>query len=204
MDQWEEERQREREARRARHQRDSDDDDDERRGRRKERVLHTRISEELHGAIRRAADDLRVPVSNLVRNALEDVFRAVDDVSETVSDFVGDVVSEVEDIRSRIREERAGRRPKGEEAAEHAAEEAAWASRHDPIGHEAGERRTARGDRPAFEDVAGWQPLVLNRSQICGDCATDLAANADAYLGVSSTGRPPVFLCKDCLDARGT
>jgi hypothetical protein len=38
---------------------------------RKERVLHTRISEPLAEDIRRMAEDLRVPVSNLVRNGLQ-------------------------------------------------------------------------------------------------------------------------------------
>src|SRR4029450_6260076 len=57
----------------------SDDDEDWERVRdhrrelrpRHERVLHTRISEELSDDIRRAADDLRVPVSHLVRHVLE-------------------------------------------------------------------------------------------------------------------------------------
>jgi hypothetical protein len=38
---------------------------------RKERVLHTRISQQLAEDIGRMAEDLRVPVSNLVRNVLE-------------------------------------------------------------------------------------------------------------------------------------
>ncbi len=41
---------------------------------RKERVLHTRISEQLSEDIRNFAADLRVPASNLVRNVLEEVF----------------------------------------------------------------------------------------------------------------------------------
>ena len=52
---------------------------------RKERVLHTRISEQLAEDIRAIADDLRVPVSNLVRNVLEEAFDAVERVSGDVS-----------------------------------------------------------------------------------------------------------------------
>ena len=55
---------------------------------RKERVLHTRISEQLSEDIRQMADELRVPVSNLVRNVLEEAFAVV----ETVTDNVGDLV----------------------------------------------------------------------------------------------------------------
>jgi hypothetical protein len=52
---------------------------------RKERVLHTRISEQLAEDIRAIADDLRVPVSNLVRNVLEEAFDAVERVSGDMS-----------------------------------------------------------------------------------------------------------------------
>ena len=53
----------------------------ERRRGRKERVLHTRISEQLSDEIREAAEELRVPVSNLVRNVLEEAFGAVERVN---------------------------------------------------------------------------------------------------------------------------
>ena len=59
--------------------------------RRHERVLHTRISQELAGELRRAADDLRVPVSNLVRNVLEEAFGAVERVSDEVGGFLEEV-----------------------------------------------------------------------------------------------------------------
>jgi hypothetical protein len=73
-------------------------------GRRKERVLHTRVSEDLHDAIHRAAEELRVPVSNLVRNALEDVTKVLDRVSEHVGDTFG---SWIRDVRQRRAEEEA-------------------------------------------------------------------------------------------------
>ena len=76
---------------------------------RKERVLHTRISEQLADDIRRFAEDLRVPASNLVRNVLEEVFAIVDDVSDDVGDLFDDVLEEAEGVRDRVREQ-AGRR----------------------------------------------------------------------------------------------
>ena len=48
-----------------------------RRRHRKERVLHTRISEDLADDIREIAEELRVPVSNIVRNVLEEAFSVV-------------------------------------------------------------------------------------------------------------------------------
>lgn len=43
---------------------------------RKERVIHTRIPAGLEDQIKRLAEGLRVPVSNLVRNMLEDAIDA--------------------------------------------------------------------------------------------------------------------------------
>ena len=67
---------------------------------RKERVLHTRISEQLSDDIRRLAEDLRVPTSNLVRNVLEEVFAVVESVSDDVGDLFEDVLEEAESARS--------------------------------------------------------------------------------------------------------
>jgi hypothetical protein len=72
-----------------------------RRGR-KERVLHTRVSERLAGDIRRIAEDLRVPASNLVRNVLEEVFDVVETVSDDVGELFEEMLDEAEDARGRI------------------------------------------------------------------------------------------------------
>ena len=71
--------------------------------RRKERVLHTRVSEQLSDDIRRAAEDLRVPVSNLVRNVLEEAFGAVERVSDEVGGFLEEVLGETEGARNDLR-----------------------------------------------------------------------------------------------------
>ena len=46
----------------------------------KDRVLHTRIPESLEDAIKTKARRLRIPVSNLVRNVLEQAFQLVEEV----------------------------------------------------------------------------------------------------------------------------
>lgn len=73
------------------------------RARRHERVLHTRISQELAQDLRRAADDLRVPVSNLVRNVLEEAFGAVERVSDEVGGFLEEVLSDSDETRGDLR-----------------------------------------------------------------------------------------------------
>jgi hypothetical protein len=137
---------------------------------RKERVLHTRVSEELHDALHRAAEELRVPVSNLVRNVLEDVTRVVGGVSESVGGMFG---TWMRDARERHR------------APETEAETETPAEPH---------------PRPDFSDVTGWQPIRVNRAGTCADCGTALGKGDDAYLGLSSTGAAPTLLCCDCLD----
>lgn len=78
-------------------------------GDRKERVLHTRVSEQLSEDIRRFAEDLRVPASNLVRNVLEEVFTVVDGVSDDVSDLFDDLLEEAEGVRERVRRQSTAR-----------------------------------------------------------------------------------------------
>ena len=87
---------------------DSADSEAERpRRERKERVLHTRISQQLAEDIGRMAEDLRLPVSNLVRNVLEEVFSVV----ETVTDNVGELIEGVMNDASRARRRRAPEPP---------------------------------------------------------------------------------------------
>jgi hypothetical protein len=89
-------------------ERDRESGDREARRARKERVLHTRISEQLSEDIRRAADDLRVPVSNLVRNVLEETFGAVERVTDEVGAFLEEALSDADGARNDLR--RIGRR----------------------------------------------------------------------------------------------
>ena len=50
----------------------------------KERVIHTRVPALLEEELKRFADDLRVPVSNLIRTILEDALAAADQAGERV------------------------------------------------------------------------------------------------------------------------
>lgn len=106
-----------------------------RRGR-KERVLHTRVSDRLAEDIRRIAEDLRVPASNLVRNVLEEVFDVVESVSDDVGEILEDVLDEAEGARGRMARARGrahhrrrarGRRRRGAEPRDPAAWRAAEA-----------------------------------------------------------------------------
>jgi hypothetical protein len=163
---------------------------------RKERVLHTRVSDSLDRAIRRAAEDMRVPVSNLVRNVLEDVFEVVERVTDNVGGLVEDVLDEVDGARDRIsrdrrrearrRDDRRQTRQAGETPAEPPAEA--------PTAPESA--------REEFPDVLGWQPLILNSAQRCADCGRDLLRGDKGFVGLAAQGLSPHYLCDDCAAAR--
>ena len=151
---------------------------------RKERVLHTRVSDALAEDIRRMAEDLRVPASNLVRNVLEEAFSMVEAVSENVGDLIEDVFDGADRARERIR--RRHRRPLG---------------RKGPSRPET----ASPSERAEFSDVIGWQSLILNRPERCADCGEPLERGQQAYIGLpagGAAGAAPTALCGDCMDAR--
>ena len=198
---------------------------------RKERVLHTRISEQLSEDIRNFAEDLRVPASNLVRNVLEEVFTVVDGVSDDVGDLFDDLIEEAEGVRERVRNQAAsgqrqrrrhrgrGRRrhrSRGEGDADDADEHVEAEFRRDEASEEVAGSSTPRAEasdeaRPKetppraaelFPDILGWQPLVLNRDFECGRCERNLAAGESAFLGLGEKGLTQTALCGRCAGSR--
>ena len=161
-------------------------DDERRERRRKERVLHTRISESLAEDLRRVADDLRVPVSNLVRNVLEEAFSVVETVTGNVGELIEEVMDEAEAVRDRIqsRQRRRSRGPR-RAAAPGAAEEPAEAA-------------AAASVPPRDDEVIGWQPLVLARPQRCESCGTLMGRGDSAFASVTPKGVGTSWRCEDC------
>jgi hypothetical protein len=162
---------------------------------RKERVLHTRITEQLAGDIRALAEDLRVPVSNLVRNVLEEAFSVVEEVSGDVGTLLDDVFDEAEQVatrfrhhRERLRETRAARAARAEEGAEPA--------RPAPPPRPA----PAASEPPTFPDVVAWQPVVLNAPRRCARTGRTLAPGDDAWVGLTERGPSGAFLSREGLE----
>jgi hypothetical protein len=150
----------------------------------KERVLHTRISQQLAEDIRRVADDLRVPVSNLVRNVLEEAFSVVETVSQNVGDLLEDILDEAEEARDRYRS-------RGER----------WDD--EPPAAPSPPPDEAAPARREFPEVLAWQPVLLNRDAACADCGAPIARGARAAVGVGAQGGPTALvLCLACTDAR--
>lgn len=66
--------------------------------RRKDRVLNTRISEELDEQLRKTAEEMDVSVSQLVRRALQRTVNMVGNLSGNVEHLVQEVVADVQNI----------------------------------------------------------------------------------------------------------
>src|SRR5580700_6326910 len=69
----------------------------------KERVLHTRVPAVLERELKRFADNLRVPVSNLVRTILEDAVSVADAATENVEERLKKAAKTLEKERERIK-----------------------------------------------------------------------------------------------------
>jgi hypothetical protein len=205
-DEWE----RVREARRRRRRRHH--------GHRKERILHTRVSEQLSEDIRRVAEELRLPVSNLVRNVLEETFSAVERMSGDVGEILDDVLAEAENANEIYQRARHRRRERADRARERA--EDRWRRRCG--GREersAGTRRERRSAPPEpeapaspaaeaapespepfdFAGVEAWQPVVLASEQTCARTGERLAPGTRAYLALGSDGPLGRYVGEDTL-----
>lgn len=158
----------------------------ERRRSKKERVLHTRISEKLAADIVRVAEDLRVPVSNLVRNVLEDTFSMVEQVTGRVGHLMDNVLDETERARTRL---------------ERQIDLARRRIEHTRPPEKPPDRTGAAPDLPEFPDIIGWQPLLLNQAQRCAACGTALARGDAAVVGMTTSGLSPTYLCRTCIPA---
>jgi hypothetical protein len=156
---------------------------------RKERVLHTRISEQLAQDIRAIAEDLRVPASNLVRNVLEEAFDAVERVSGDVSSLMDDVIEEAELASQRYRRYRDRVRERARERAEAQGARATTGSPAEPA--------------PAADPLArvvAWQPVVLAAARRCARTGRELRPGERAYLGLGDTGPLGVYIAESALD----
>ena len=79
---------------------------------RKERVIHTRVPALLEEELKRFAEDLRVPVSNLIRTILEDALAAADQAGEHVERGLRAGASRLAQGRDNLRRTLVGRLPR--------------------------------------------------------------------------------------------
>jgi hypothetical protein len=153
---------------------------------RKERWLHTRISEALADALQREARRRRLPVSLLVRNVLEGALDLVEDMVETRLAATA--------TPRRGRHDGRGSRP--------APRDPSYDPRRAVYAH-ARAARAGNVSGDGLDDVYGWQELIIHRAAACGRCKASLAAGTRTFRGLREHDGPPVFLCAACVARLG-
>ncbi len=148
-------------------------------GKTKDKVLHTRVPEELEDALQKKAVAMRIPVSNLIRNILEDAFQ-----------FVENVVADGLSITDTIRKD-----------AISIAETTKTGFSALKQSRKANEKTSPdkKKDEGVLSQVYGWQEIVLNKNGACFVCAKEIKKGIKAKMSAGGV-TPPIFLCRACFN----
>lgn len=142
---------------------------------RKDRLIQTRVPEDLESTLKEEAARRRLSVSHLIRSVLEDTFHLVDGVVSDLDRVVTDSV----DLARHVKRN---------------AQRLAAATQ--------GEKPGREGWDDDLDDVYGWNEVVLQRAATCMRCEAKLAPGERAFAGMSDTAhRPRAWLCRDCVEA---
>ena len=137
----------------------------------KEKVLHTRISETLDKQIKRNASSLGISVSNLVRNILLNTFGLVEDL-----------VADSARISKSIAKSASGDSFVDSSGRSRSIDDGSSASR--------------QGKPP---EILGWQEVILNLNAICAYCNAILPKGAQAAIAVVEGTESRPIICPGCL-----
>ncbi|MBI4951644.1 MAG: hypothetical protein HY908_06395 [Myxococcales bacterium] len=174
---------------------------DDKENERKERVIHTRVPAVLERELKRLAQSLRVPVSNVVRTILEDAVHAVDAVGRHAEGELRTVADRLHKSRLGLIARATGSVPEGAAEGEAAPDTTAVAAGESGAGAASPPLPAA----PGAEDddgIVGFQPLLLARAGHCTRCGAELAAGTEAFLGMRETPGPRVVLGPECRPFR--
>ncbi|MFH2007432.1 MAG: hypothetical protein ABI333_12680 [bacterium] len=167
---------------------------DEKRSR-KERVLHTRIPAVLEQELKNLAENLRVPVSNVVRTILQDAMEAVEAVGRVAEEELRGVADRVARERAKLNDVAAAA---GADLGARVA-----SSRAAPPPAEALAGQTGGPDPTTVLDgVLGFQELLLAVTATCALCERKLEVGAPAYLGVRGAPGPQIIIGPECLPGK--
>lgn len=146
---------------------------------RKDKVIQTRVPRDLESSLKEAAERERVPVSQLIRNVLEDSFDLVESVVADSSQLVENVTRDAR----RIAESAAGARKDGDEPFVPASQDGEQA-------------------QSLMEAVDAWQDVIVNKPGHCVQCGAAVQRGSRAFRGLTTDpGVPVVWLCGDCIEA---
>ena len=155
---------------------------------RKDRLIQTRVPQDLESTLKDEARKRRLSVSHLIRNVLEDTFSLVDNVVTEVDRVVTDSVEMAQTLKR-----------DAQRLAATARGQTSHRERREPADADGG---IASGlASSALADVYGFQELVLNREASCANCGATIARGTRAHLGMTDKrDAPRVWICQSCLD----
>jgi hypothetical protein len=163
----------------------------------KEKVLHTRVPEALEAEIKALAEALRVPVSGLVRNILEDSVRAIHETATGLDDTLKTVRKNVEAFQKNRFHDKEGLR-RGWAEFQSILQDALRPSES----HSSAPKKRSRDS--AFAEVFGWQPITLNVDASCAGCGAQLGTGQRAHLGLTDAPGRRILACAKCLASQTT
>ena len=160
----------------------------------KERVMHTRIPDSLDKQLKSKAQGLGVSVSNLVRNVLANTFDLVDDI---VSDS-----AYITRIAATERQSANDNQPNKNAKPNYldSSDVQSTDSTQTPD--------TVQNSPPQYDQIIGWQPMILNLNAVCFTCNDIMKKGSEAAISIGPTmyssaatnpNVKPHFLCTQCL-----
>jgi hypothetical protein len=186
---------------------------------RKDRLIQTRVPQNLESTLKDEARKRRLSVSHLIRNVLEDTFNLVDNVVTEVDRVVADSVGmaqtfkrDAQRLAATARGRTAHRDPSDAEGdPDQAAPPEGTAADSTPSGETPieGEAATLEASQAARtglgagvpSGIYGFQELVLNRAAECASCGVSIPRGAHAFLGMSDDAGPRIWVCQECVDS---
>jgi hypothetical protein len=139
---------------------------------RKDRLIQTRVPQDLETTLKQEAQRRRLSVSHLIRNILEDTFQLVDGVVTEVDHIVSESASLAKHVR------RTAQRL------------ASPGRRTEPL---------SAGSDTDLSHVYAWNEVVLNHPATCSCCDVEIHRGERGFAGLSDQpDLPREWLCRRC------
>lgn len=183
--------------RRGRHKKRAD--------RRKDRLIQTRVDDNLQQILKKEAHKRRLTVSHLLRNVLEETFGLVDGVLNDVDTIVSDSIGLAQNIThdaKKIARTALGKRDVRD------GEDIIGGSESDEFYHDNDVEESDIVDKPSnltsapLDSIYAWNPVVLNQNARCSKCGGLMEKGRQGFAGLSDDPNlKRQWLCRICINS---
>jgi hypothetical protein len=145
----------------------------------------------LERELRRLAESLKVPMSNVVRAILEDALEAADRAGRRTEAELRSWAERLSSERDRLRERVCASLPgEGRDGADQ--DGGAPDATDESVG-------AVEPDGVDETGLLGFQPFVLAAATTCGRCGRELERGQEAFLGIRDVPGPRLIVGRECL-----